>query len=174
MLPSSNAQTEFGSFGINAVHPILHGIYALSTFFAAVAARPAVPAEGKILIGISCLIFRAVNQLVVFIENLGIAGLARGIILFEIQALVNIAVALADNLGRTELHLALRLVADVDCLFNRTALAEAAGRYQAISAGLQVFHIIAVWYKAEIFITVIVPFFSARAASSAQQPYYPC
>ena len=129
MLPSSNAQTKLGSFGINAVHPILHGIYALSTFFAAVAARPTVPAEGKILIGISCLVFRAVDQLVVFIENLGIAGLACGIILFEIQALINIAVALADNLGCTELHLALRLVADVDRLFNRTALAEATGRY---------------------------------------------
>lgn len=129
MLPSSNAQTELGSLGINAIHPILHGIYAFSTFFAALAARPAVPAEGKILIGISCLIFRAVDQLVIFIENLGIAGLARGIILFEIQALVNITVALADNLGRTELHFALRLVADVDSLFNRTALAEAAGRY---------------------------------------------
>lgn len=68
MLPSSNAQTEPGSLGINAIHPILHGIYAFSTFFAAIAACPAVPAEGKILIGVSCLIFRAIDQLVVFIE----------------------------------------------------------------------------------------------------------
>ena len=97
MLPSPNAQTGLGSFGINAIHPILHGVYALSTFFAAVAARPAVPAKSKILIGIFRFIFRAVNQLVVFIENLGIAGLARGIILFELQTLINIAVALADN-----------------------------------------------------------------------------
>lgn len=129
MLPSSNAQTEFGSFGINAIHPILHGIYALSTFFAAVAACPAVPAEGKILIGIFRLVFRAIDQLVVFIENLGITGLARGIVLFEIQTLVNIAITLTDNFGRTELHFALRLVADVDSLFHRTTLAEAAGRY---------------------------------------------
>lgn len=130
MLPSSNAQTEFGSFGINAVHPILHGIYALSTFFAAVAARPAVPAEGKILIGISCLIFRAVDQLVVFIENLGIAGLARGIILFEIQALVNIAVALADNLADSSIRSRLKIISALSttsrvwsvCLIHATTL----------------------------------------------------